>query len=254
MVISKHRKTDILTDTKQWEIQPWDKGLLRFFRIDRYSESANLVDTFGPAWFLGWTDQRDVEVFVRSRNRYIPLNSQQFVFVPPFSIIHWKVLAGTLRWNAFVSDSELPSTAPWLPAVYDRVQGRIPQTLESIHSFLRSRIPRIQLLQEKTRSPLAVEVKKHLIYNYREQQSIQELAKLFDVSRFVLCHAFRNAYSLSPLQYRQRLRMANAMHRIAQGSAISTALSESGFTCISEFDRQVKNLYEFPPSSLRISQ
>lgn len=251
-------KVCVSKQLQEWSVNYSGCELLKIARCDRYTKATETTDVFGRGWLLAWLDRQEFNVAqsfdlvqIRSRNRFVTLQPQQLVFVPPFSIAHWRMQPGVVKWNAFLSDLPLPVQAPVSPSIYNlnpRIfQGIVPLTYEEICSFFRSQTPQLSVIQEKTRSTLAPQIKIHLDRNYRESQPVHELAKLMDVSRVVLSRSFQNAYSLSPLQYRQRLRMADALYRIAQGSPISQSLHEGGFSCASEFNRQIQNLYGFTP-------
>lgn len=246
MCASTSQRISIHTNSKDWAINH-HHGYLHLVREDQYTRTTQTIDAFAGNWICGWVEQYAVEVAIRSRNRFIPLRPGQFVFVPPFSVVHWKVEPGILKWHAIVSNKELPPNAPVGPAVFDSVAGSSPTTPEELYAVLSKQVPRLRVIQERTRSRFAPQVRDWLNKFYREDQTIQELAEAFHVSRVYLSRVFSEAYSFSPLEYRQRLRIEDAIYQIIQGKSVTHARCESGFSCSSEFNRQLNNLHGVAP-------
>lgn len=239
----------IHTNIKHWVVGK-DRELLHLSRIDERPSVIETIDTFAESWLLAWVEGTSAGISVRSRDRFILLRSSQYIFLPPFSLIHWRVLPGFLKWNAIVSRLPLPNGIPKVPAVYDRTQSDLPRTYKELCDLLESKVPQLQVIQERTRSTLAPAVRAHLNQTYRDKQSIQELADQFGIGRVSLTRSFKNAYYLSPMEYRQRLRIEHALFRIAQGNLVELALAEGGFTSVSEFYRQVQELHGFSPGKI----
>lgn len=245
---------NVSTKSSQWHVEYRDKTLLYLTRQDTFLVEKNIFDTFGPTWLLGLVESAPSTVSVDSGGDSCPLQNKQLIFVPPYSIIRWHVKTSVIKWRAFSSSAPLPEEAPTIPCLFDITTTPIPNTLLEIQNFLVQQKPVAMLRQERTDSSLAPQIKAYLDRHHKSEEKIESIALRFGVSRVTLSRHFSECYGISPLGYRQRLRIFSALHLISQGELITHSLFEGGFSCVSEFNRQVKNLLDLAPSKLSPEQ
>lgn len=77
--------------------------------------------------------------------------------------------------------------------------------------------------------------------------TIDEMASNIGVSRAVLHRKFKQATTLSPIQFMKSMRLNNAAMKIAGGMKVSQAAMQVGYVSSSQFSREFKRLYGKSP-------
>ncbi len=84
--------------------------------------------------------------------------------------------------------------------------------------------------------------------HYNEMLSINDIARVAGMSTSALHHKFSEVTSMSPLQYLKKIRLHNARTMMmADGLNASEAGYRVGYTSPSQFSREFKRLFGFPP-------
>ncbi|GAB3486779.1 AraC family transcriptional regulator [Marinomonas epiphytica] len=77
--------------------------------------------------------------------------------------------------------------------------------------------------------------------------TIEEMAAEVGMSRAVFHRKFKQATSMSPIQFIKSMRLNTAAMQIAGGKSVSEAAYEVGYVSPSQFNREFKRLYGQPP-------
>ena len=77
--------------------------------------------------------------------------------------------------------------------------------------------------------------------------SIDDLASRAGMSRAVYHRKFKQATTMSPIQFVKSMRLNNAATRIAGGMTVSEAAMDVGYTSASQFSREFKRMYGQSP-------
>lgn len=81
--------------------------------------------------------------------------------------------------------------------------------------------------------------------------TIEELADHIGMSRAVYHRKFKQATSMSPIQFIKAMRLNNAAMKIANGINVNVAAMEVGYESPSQFSREFKRLYGQSPKQWR---
>lgn len=86
--------------------------------------------------------------------------------------------------------------------------------------------------------------------------TIDDMAAQVGMSRAVFHRKFKQATTMSPIQFVKAMRLNNAAMKIARGTSVSEAAMEVGYVSSSQFSREFKRLYGQSPrqwsNSLRL--
>lgn len=111
------------------------------------------------------------------------------------------------------------------------------------------------LSQSSTRSrpapDYAVKTKAYLDNAYMHKVSIAQIAKSLHIDRRYLTAIFRKTYACSPQEYLSRLRLEKARGFLLSGHSVTHVAALSGFSDLSNFSRQFKAYFGYPPSALQ---
>ena len=87
----------------------------------------------------------------------------------------------------------------------------------------------------------------HLSTRLDEAVSIEEIAAQVGMSRAVFHRKFKQATTMSPIQFVKSMRLNNAAMKIAGGMTVNEAAAEVGYVSPSQFSREFKRMYGQSP-------
>ena len=90
-------------------------------------------------------------------------------------------------------------------------------------------------------------VKECLESRYAENLSLDELARIANLSPFYLIRVFRKEVGLPPHAYQTRLRLNHARALLAQAATIGEAAVSAGFCDQSHFTNHFRKVFGYPP-------
>lgn len=91
----------------------------------------------------------------------------------------------------------------------------------------------------------------HLSSNLNAMISVDEMATRAGMSRAVFHRKFKQATTMSPLQFMKSMRLNNAAMNIAGGMTVSAAAVGVGYVSASQFSREFKRTYGHSPRQWR---
>ncbi len=90
----------------------------------------------------------------------------------------------------------------------------------------------------------------YLVDNFKETIEIKDLAKNSGMSKSALYDNFKEATSLSPIQFVKQLRIHNAHKMLLEGESAAKSAFESGYSSQSQFSREFKRYFGYSPSHI----
>ncbi|MBO9395439.1 AraC family transcriptional regulator [Shimia sp. R9_2] len=87
----------------------------------------------------------------------------------------------------------------------------------------------------------------YLSTHLNEQVTIDEMADHVGMSRAVFHRRFKEATTMSPIQFVKSMRLNNAAMKIAGGKTVSEAAWDVGYQSASQFSREFKRMYGHSP-------
>ncbi|SFQ98158.1 AraC family transcriptional regulator [Poseidonocella sedimentorum] len=87
----------------------------------------------------------------------------------------------------------------------------------------------------------------YLSSHLQEPLTIDDMARHVGMSRAVFHRRFKEATTMSPIQFVKSMRLNNAAMKIAQGKTVNEAAWDVGYASTSQFSREFKRLYGHSP-------
>ncbi|UYV36174.1 AraC family transcriptional regulator [Rhodobacteraceae bacterium D3-12] len=87
----------------------------------------------------------------------------------------------------------------------------------------------------------------YLANHLNEQVTIDDMADHVGMSRAVFHRRFKEATTMSPIQFVKSMRLNNAAMKIAEGKTVSEAAWDVGYQSASQFSREFKRMYGQSP-------
>jgi AraC-like DNA-binding protein len=106
-------------------------------------------------------------------------------------------------------------------------------------------------VQHHTKVHEMVPTIKFLEQNFKNNITIEEIAKFASMSIPTLHKNFKKATSLAPMQFIKQLRLHNAHSLLLSGYNASNAAFESGYTNSAQFSREFKRLFSYSPRGIK---
>lgn len=231
-----------------------DPDLLYFERETFIPHPLKTIDVFSNYWGLAFGEIAPGILSFNAED-LVPVSGPSAMFVPPFSIIEWVLhQPGSFRWASFTSSRPLPAGFPDGPVIFSLPAEQRPASFDEIVKLLSSPLNFKKVGKVAVRSPIALKLKRRLDLEFRLNKSISEYASEFGISHEVMTRYFTLAYGIPPLEYRGKMRLFEAMMRIAVlGEPVNRVCFEVGFDNLRSFNRLFKKYMRTQPSKYRIS-
>lgn len=244
----RQKRIDFLikTPSYQTEVNFLAENMV-FLNKDHHYKKGSYIQTYGIEWAISFAELPEGKVILGSGKNKILLAGKTLIFHKPFSILEFEVLE-----NCQISWGFVGSVLP-CPVKIDQskcltnAKLEFPFSQENVINMLNSLLMGNPLTEERTSSPIAIRVKEHIDANYQNDLKITEVAKVLNISRVVMTRAFSQAYGLSPVEYRTRLRIHAALVYMRQGLSITDALYLVGFSNPSLFINNFKSYLNATP-------
>jgi len=192
---------------------------------------------FGPDWLLEMV-----------RNQH---GSRGF-FWSPFAIIDdVPGLNGSMKGQFIGFSRRAAPPAAWLTTsmMFDFGNAPLATTPQELLALIRTPRPYVRL--ERTGSPLCEKAKSLIASTYRTEFAIREVASKLRVSHAHLSRQFKRDFGLTPVDYRHRIRVSEAMGQLSQGESILDVGYDVGFNDTNRFYKDFRKVTGTSPGKCR---
>lgn len=232
------------------------KSLQLIQRVQLLEKQQRNFDVFPDSWFLFYSEMPVGQVVVESKNEIINLKPHTAIFLPPLSIIKWKLNPGLIKWSAVrgevktpASFGEIPFSLPWYYQEKIESEDKIIEYIEENKKDWR------QIPFANNDSKIARAIKASIDGSYTSELNLSEYAENFFLKISNISHAFKTCYGVSCLDYLMRLRINEALKKISyENKSLTDACYEAGFSDYSSFYRQFKNWLTVGPSEIFVRE
>ena len=172
----------------------------------------------------------------------------------PFAIVH-EIPNVQDIWNSpfvgFSASGKPP--ADWLAVsmTFDLGDIPLPRTPQELAALLKKPLPFVALERQPT-SPLSRNAKGLIASNYRADVAIAKIAVKLGVSHAHLSRQFKRDYGITPIDYRHRLRVSEAMSRLSRGDEILDVGYDVGFNDTKRFYEDFRKVTGTSPGKCRL--
>jgi AraC-like DNA-binding protein len=172
----------------------------------------------------------------------------------PFAIVH-EIPNLQDIWNSPFVGFSAPGKPPadWLTVSMTFDLGDVPlaRSPQEFAALLKKPVPFVPL-EGTTASPRSRKAKSLIASNYRADVAIAEIAGKLGVSHAHLTRQFKRDYGITPIDYRHRLRVSDAMGRLSQGDEILDVGYQVGFNDTKRFYEDFRKVTGTSPGKCRL--
>jgi len=225
-------------------------GLLRVRQRVQVGGQEPGADATGPYWVFAVVRVHGGGLrYLRGRERVAPPGRSFAVFMPPWSIVRTAPAVCVATTDAIASAAPLFEGAPARPVAWRWPGGAPPGTIAGIARAVRGAGSFMDVSREVDPTESARRAKVTIDEAYCRPVTLARLAAQTGLSTSVMSRAFKRAYGMPPVEYRHRLRVMDAMFRLAAGGEILTVLEDVGFGDASRLYSHFRSLLCAPPGS-----
>lgn len=210
-------------------------------------------ESYASDWFIALSNLPKERVKLRSGNQLVDLYGPTLIFQPPFSLLEMHVEEGPLSWSCLGSISKIPFDIT-RPTFITNSEFSIPKTKQDVYDLLGRLRDATVIIQERYPSAVAEKLKAYIDIHFREEMKISSIANELNYSRVVMTRAFTKVYGISPVEYRHKIRIHEALVKVRYGHTITEALYEVGFSDPSQFIVHFKNILNAVPNQYKINR
>lgn len=245
-----HKTVKIIADSYLASVELWP-GHIIYSKKKHFYQNRHHFDCYASDNFMAFANLPLGKVKIRSGEKYIDLDGPCVLYQPPFSLVETITQQGELTWEC-ISFKKATRDFMSSPKILCR-PFKIPHTNEEITRLLgQIQTDGTEIIQEVMPSAIAEKLKKAIDKSFCENIKITTLAEQLGCSRVVLTRAFTKTYHISPIEYRHKLRIHEALLRVRSGLSITDALYEVGFSDPSQFVHHFKRLLGTTPNQYKI--
>ena len=252
---NKYQKSLITNHSKTYcsKIGP---NLEKILRYEFNTNSYNLHEIFPITWFVFYDPKSIHDIsFEINKARYV-IKSNQALYLSPNTLIQWQIPQGKIEWKAYRSNQTLPKTLEekfmlfnWNSNLIFENEKNLIRHLEEIN------LRNYQKPYANFKNHLIFEIQNWIHFNFTEEFKLSDLAKKYNMSSSNLSHLFYNQFGISPIKYRNQLRIQLAAWMLGSKDISATqACFESGFCDFSRFYRQFCDFYGVSPSQYTLKR
>lgn len=245
-------ETELVVKSSTYEsrILRLEPHLSYFSRVHHWPQNANEIDVFGPCWSLALFNFQNDEVCIKRRGQLISLNGYQAVFIPPFSVIDWRLKGGEIRFEGVISNHLVTGDLPNEPyLIRNKSLNKIPTAIAEVFRTLKESEFVVAVGKEEAPSAVASKTKNYIDRHFESELTMADVAKGLNINHSVMDRAFIKNYEMSPIEYRNRLRILEAAHRmILEPKSVTQTTFEVGFLGTNNFNKQFKKVMNVCPS------
>ncbi|MCB0370173.1 MAG: helix-turn-helix transcriptional regulator [Bdellovibrionales bacterium] len=232
-------------------IKPEIDSLISMKRVQSYHHDRILVDTYGPIWIVGFSNIHDGQISIKNSGEWLCLEGSKGFFAPAFSLLQWSVKKGSYSWEAYTSHEQIPSSFEGTQAfVFDWDQN-LPKSFNNLFALLSLSKNKVFIGEQNVSSALALKIKKYLDKNYLNKVTISEVSEELRCSWGHMSRSFKKTYGISPVEYRHRLRLFNAILLLSHGNSVIESCFDSGFESLTQFNLHFKKHMGTQPAKYR---
>lgn len=246
------RAFEVLTQTYKSLFKFITPDIVQLDRIHSFPKAAVNFDIYSNLW--GWAVGGLPEgvFFARRKGKLQALNGPTLVVIPPFSVVEWVIHPGAVEWTGYFTTAPYPARLPAEASAFRWNSLRTPASPAELMAAIENLGPAIPISRRANSSAVADRTKKFIDGNFTKNDSLAAVAASLRYSHSVMTRMFKDEYGISPLVYRNRLRIFEALRfMLFEDADVSSASRRVGFSSLSRFDKQFRNFTNSIPSNFK---
>lgn len=219
-----------------------------FDRQKIYGADYRLTDVYGSFWSFIFSDVPQNMITISVGENAIMVEGKVGLLVPPHAVVTWSVQRGQLNWFCYSNNTSYPDSFPKEMTVYPLED--IPDMVSPrwIHDLVKNDHGS-KTLSSSGVNPYAKKLKHLLDNEFKLNKALQNYSKEIGLSKEWLIRYFKKSYGVSPIEYRNKKRMFEAMFLLhVEKDKIIDLSHNMGFNDLKHFNQLFKKTIATTPS------
>lgn len=222
-----------------------------YSKKNHYYQNKSHHDCYASDSFIAFANLPPNKVKIRSGENFLSLEGPCVLYQPPFSLLETHTEEGELTWECIAFTTfKFPLIQE--PRILIQSAEKIPKSKAEVINLLNKMTHATVIRQETKPSAIAERLKNYIDKNFCENLKISHLEETLGCSRVIMTRAFSKTYNISPVEYRHRLRVHQALSKMRNGLSITAALYDVGFSDPSQFIFHFKKILGTTPNQYKI--
>ncbi len=251
----RRRLARIQADNYVNDLVRLDSGLLYFKRNHWRDADTVETDVFSDFWNLIFLPRQASTLAATRKGGSVPLVGPMAVWIPPFSVIQWRLSRGCLTWGAYLAETPFPPDVPRLPIAFPWDGRAMPKSEAEIFSAIREARGALAIGKEEKVSAVAARAKNEIDRTFSSSMSLAEIAHRLGFPRAVMTREFKACFGITPVAYRNKMRIFDSFRLLivsGKASNISEIAHDVGFDDLSSFNKTFRKELNAVPTTFRL--
>ena len=185
-----------------------------------------------------------------------PIQGHLIIFSPDLFSDFKKIFGKHVPVDSVLTAFQLPShTAEQIEKIVEAYQSELPLRQIIMKGYLMALLAEILPAFPMTEATATQDTVKALltycIDNYTEPLSLDKISHELHLSKYYICHIFKDRMGIGFSDFINSLRIEHACGLLAQGNSITETAYASGFSSIRTFNRVFSKNIGMPPSAYK---
>lgn len=229
------------------KVNPIEKNLHNIERREFFDAITQRWDIY-PDYTMLYSFHNNSErpVIVQVGGEIFKLNNRNLFYAAPKRLMKWTYPQGLSSWSAYIcSDENMPKSCVILPL---ENLGNIVSldSYRDIFCSLEIKNQTCNAINETTEI-----ITRYLSDNFWRQDNILNMYKDLGIPSSTAAYSFQKNFGVSPLFFRNKLRIFEALKLISQGHIISEIYQKVGFEDYTSFYRQFVSTLQRSPADFK---
>lgn len=223
------------------------------FRKHRYENEKMIIDVHSKVWTLAYAHVKTGNIFLCINEQWVEIKGRVLFYIAPFSILKWKVNKGELKWMYFLSLADVQAAQQISSKViFDFDQKILPlfKNTQAILGFVK-KIKGIDVKIDR-KTDVVSDLKTKIENRFVNTENIKDLLNKKHSYSYI-SRQFKKRYGLSPVDYRNQLRLMQSSYDLMfdKKSILETSI-KNGITDSKFFYQKFNKILRTNPSSFII--
>ena len=225
-----------------------DEGVDYIERAQAYKTPTRILDIYPDFWMLYLFDLPRGQLSIHNGKNFVGMSGPKALYVPPYSLIDKHFAPGWAQWRAYSCFRPPAPHFPKHPVCFSWDKNWRVYGFSDISEIFKKDLNLHPVGRTQIAPPIVDRTCDAIKETYKEALSIEALAKLLGVPHSSMTHAFKYSLGLSPIAYRNRVRVFDSLRQISLGESVTQSCRESGFADYSRFYRNFSEILDVSPS------
>lgn len=248
----------IITSSYSNDVKVINESSRLIFREHKFVPPQNIIDVHADYWSLGLFQFSEEAEAIVGKNKSLKFSGVGALYLPRFAIVEWMIHAPNMNWIYFITRQKTEIEDLKVPTVFmnidiHEVHEVMARSEEAVTEWILNQENGKNIERQFVDHLVPQQLKSSIDRQFRQQKAIKEIQEELRFSPSYSSRIFKQAYGLSPVEYRNRLRvMQVSVDLLFKQQTIEQSQHSVGIEDSSFFHKKFKQHLNARPSQFLI--